>query len=193
ARSPPAGRDRAGPDRPRGGRARHVVAQCLPLARRTPGRGGAPPRPARRRRGGRGRRALRQGRAAAHARGAGRRAPRPRRVRRGGGRRNLPAGRASRRPAGAPLGRAGRRDATDRQPSTDRRGEPIAMKRTLLKSKIHRATVTDANLHYQGSVTVDPLLMAAADLVPWERVEIYNCTNGERFATYAIPGTPGQG
>ena len=67
------------------------------------------------------------------------------------------------------------------------------MKRTLLKSKIHRATVTDANLHYQGSVTVDPLLMEAADLVPWERVEIYNCTNGERFATYAIPGTPGQG
>ena len=67
------------------------------------------------------------------------------------------------------------------------------MKRTLLKSKIHRATVTDANLHYQGSVTVDPLLMEAADLVPWERVEIYNCTNGERFATYAIPGTPGKG
>jgi aspartate 1-decarboxylase len=67
------------------------------------------------------------------------------------------------------------------------------MKRTLLKSKIHRATVTDANLHYQGSVTIDPLLMEAADLVPYERVEIYNCTNGERFATYAIPGTRGQG
>ena len=67
------------------------------------------------------------------------------------------------------------------------------MKRTLLKSKIHRATVTDANLHYQGSVTVDPLLMEATDLVPWERVEIYNCTNGERFATYAIPGTRGKG
>jgi len=67
------------------------------------------------------------------------------------------------------------------------------MKRTLLKSKIHRATVTDANLHYQGSVTIDPRLMEAADLVSWERVEIYNCTNGERFATYAIPGTPGEG
>jgi aspartate 1-decarboxylase len=67
------------------------------------------------------------------------------------------------------------------------------MKRTLLKSKIHRATVTDANLLYQGSVTIDPRLMAAADLVPWERVEIYNCANGERFATYAIPGTPGKG
>ena len=67
------------------------------------------------------------------------------------------------------------------------------MKRTLLKSKIHRATVTDANLHYQGSVTIDPLLMEAADLVHFERVEIYNCTNGERFATYAIPGTRGHG
>jgi len=67
------------------------------------------------------------------------------------------------------------------------------MKRTLLKSKIHRATVTDANLLYQGSVTIDPLLMEAADLLPWERVEIYNCTNGERFATYAIPGRLGEG
>jgi aspartate 1-decarboxylase len=67
------------------------------------------------------------------------------------------------------------------------------MQRTLLKSKIHRATVTDANLDYQGSVTIDPLLMEAADLLPFERVEIYNVTNGERFATYAIPGTPGAG
>ena len=67
------------------------------------------------------------------------------------------------------------------------------MQRTLLKSKIHRATVTDADLHYQGSVKVDPLLMAAADLLPHERVEIYNVTNGERFATYVIPGTPGSG
>jgi aspartate 1-decarboxylase len=67
------------------------------------------------------------------------------------------------------------------------------MKRTLLKSKIHRATVTDANLLYQGSITIDPLLMEAADFVKFERVEIYNCTNGERLATYAIPGTPGRG
>jgi aspartate 1-decarboxylase len=67
------------------------------------------------------------------------------------------------------------------------------MKRTLLKSKIHRATVTDANLLYQGSVSIDPILLEAADIVPHERVEIYNCTNGERFATYAIPGTPGKG
>lgn len=67
------------------------------------------------------------------------------------------------------------------------------MKRTLLKSKIHRATVTDANLAYIGSVTIDPVLMEAADLLEFERVEIYNCDNGERFATYAIPGTPGKG
>jgi aspartate 1-decarboxylase len=67
------------------------------------------------------------------------------------------------------------------------------MQRTLLKSKIHRATVTDANLHYQGSVTVDAILMQAANLLPWERVEIYNVTNGERLATYAMPGRPGGG
>lgn len=67
------------------------------------------------------------------------------------------------------------------------------MKRTLLKSKIHRATVTDGNLLYQGSVSIDPILMEAADIVQHERVEIYNCTNGERFATYAIPGNPGKG
>jgi aspartate 1-decarboxylase len=67
------------------------------------------------------------------------------------------------------------------------------MQRTLLKSKIHRATVTDADLHYQGSVRIDPLLMAAADLLPHERVEIYDVTNGERFATYAIPGRAGDG
>jgi len=67
------------------------------------------------------------------------------------------------------------------------------MERTLLKSKIHRATVTEANLDYQGSVTIDPLLMEAADLLHFERVEIYNVTNGERLATYAIPGRRGEG
>ena len=67
------------------------------------------------------------------------------------------------------------------------------MQRTLLKSKIHRATVTEADLHYQGSVSLDPLLMAAADVLPHERVEIYNITNGERFATYAIEGRRGSG
>lgn len=67
------------------------------------------------------------------------------------------------------------------------------MRRTMFKSKIHRATVTGADLDYPGSVTVDPVLMQAADLLDHERVEIYNITNGERFATYAIPGTPGAG
>jgi aspartate 1-decarboxylase len=67
------------------------------------------------------------------------------------------------------------------------------MQRTMLKSKIHRATVTDANLHYQGSIAIDPTLLEAADILPNERVEIYNITNGERFATYAIPGVPGAG
>jgi aspartate 1-decarboxylase len=67
------------------------------------------------------------------------------------------------------------------------------MQRTMLKSKIHRATVTEANLDYQGSVTLDPALMEAADLLHFERVEIYDVTNGERFATYAIPGRPGSG
>lgn len=67
------------------------------------------------------------------------------------------------------------------------------MRRTLFKSKIHRATVTGADLAYEGSVTVDPELMRAADMLEHERVEIYNVTNGERLATYVIPGTPGQG
>lgn len=67
------------------------------------------------------------------------------------------------------------------------------MRRTLLKSKIHRATVTQADLHYHGSVTIDAELMQAADIVPHERVEIYNITNGERLATYAIEGPAGSG
>jgi aspartate 1-decarboxylase len=67
------------------------------------------------------------------------------------------------------------------------------MHRTMLKSKIHRATVTAADLHYQGSVTIDADLMEAADLLQFERVEIYNVTNGERFATYAIQGRRSSG
>jgi aspartate 1-decarboxylase len=67
------------------------------------------------------------------------------------------------------------------------------MRRTLLKSKIHRATVTGADLNYQGSVSIDPYLLTAADILVFERVEIYNITNGERFATYAIPGREGEG
>lgn len=61
----------------------------------------------------------------------------------------------------------------------------------FLKCKIHRATVTDANLHYKGSITIDRALMEAAGLRVFERVEVYNITNGERFATYVIEGGPG--
>lgn len=67
------------------------------------------------------------------------------------------------------------------------------MKRTLLKSKIHRATVTEADLEYDGSVTIDRDLMEAADLVEHERVEIYDVTNGSRLTTYAISGPAGSG
>ncbi|MGE0527296.1 MAG: aspartate 1-decarboxylase [Bdellovibrionales bacterium] len=66
------------------------------------------------------------------------------------------------------------------------------MRITMLKSKIHRATVTDANLNYEGSVSIDPKLCEAARLLPFERVEIYNCNNGERLATYVIHGKPGE-
>ncbi len=66
------------------------------------------------------------------------------------------------------------------------------MQYQLLKSKLHRATVTDADLNYEGSVSIDPKLCAAADLLPFERVDIYNCNNGERFSTYVIHGGPGE-
>ncbi len=62
------------------------------------------------------------------------------------------------------------------------------MFRTMLKSKIHRATVTQADLHYVGSVTVDPVLMEAADLLPGEQVAIVDVTNGARLETYVIEG-----
>ncbi len=67
------------------------------------------------------------------------------------------------------------------------------MQLTMLKSKVHRLTVTDACLHYEGSFTLDEALMEAADLLPYERIEIYNINNGGRFATYVIPGPRGGG
>jgi len=67
------------------------------------------------------------------------------------------------------------------------------LNRTLLKSKIHRATVTEAALHYEGSVTVDSELLELADIVDHEQVQIYNITRGTRLTTYAIPGSPGGG
>jgi aspartate 1-decarboxylase len=62
------------------------------------------------------------------------------------------------------------------------------MKRTLFKSKIHHATVTQADLHYEGSLTLDSDLMRAADLLPYEKVAIVNVNNGERIETYLIEG-----
>ncbi len=62
---------------------------------------------------------------------------------------------------------------------------------TFLKAKIHRATVTDANLHYQGSITLGRELLEVSGIRPFEMVDIYNVTNGERFTTYAIEGERG--
>src|SRR6185503_16188389 len=67
------------------------------------------------------------------------------------------------------------------------------MDRTLLKSKIHRATVTGADLSYEGSVTLDPDLLEAADIREFEQVQIYDVSNGARLTTYAIAGEPGAG
>lgn len=67
------------------------------------------------------------------------------------------------------------------------------MKRIMLKSKIHRATITDADLNYEGSITIDEELMEKADILPYEQVQVYNINNGNRFETYAIKGEPGSG
>ena len=66
------------------------------------------------------------------------------------------------------------------------------MRRRMMKSKIHRATVTDANLNYVGSISLDPDLMRQADIREWEQVAVLDIDNGARFETYAIPGEPGQ-
>jgi aspartate 1-decarboxylase len=65
--------------------------------------------------------------------------------------------------------------------------------RTVLKSKIHRATVTQADLHYEGSITLDPMLLEAADILPFEQVHVLDVDNGARLATYAIEGERGSG
>jgi aspartate 1-decarboxylase len=67
------------------------------------------------------------------------------------------------------------------------------MRRRLMKSKIHRATITSADLHYEGSLTLDTELMAAADLVEYEEIQVVNVNNGSRFTTYVIPGAAGSG
>ncbi len=65
--------------------------------------------------------------------------------------------------------------------------------RTMLKSKIHRARVTDGNIAYEGSITIDKKLMEAADILPYEQVHILNINNGARFHTYAIEGKEDSG
>ncbi|MFJ2543769.1 aspartate 1-decarboxylase [Microbacterium sp. NPDC087589] len=67
------------------------------------------------------------------------------------------------------------------------------MRRTMLKSKIHRATVTGSDLHYVGSITVDPDLLEAADILPHEQVHIVDVDNGARFETYTLVGERGSG
>jgi aspartate 1-decarboxylase len=67
------------------------------------------------------------------------------------------------------------------------------MRRTMCKSKIHRATVTDANLAYEGSITLDQALMEAADMLEYEHVHVVNINNGARFETYVITGARGSG
>lgn len=65
--------------------------------------------------------------------------------------------------------------------------------RTMLKSKIHRATVTEANVDYEGSITVDPVLLEAANILPFEQVHVLDIGNGARLQTYAIEGMRGSG
>lgn len=65
--------------------------------------------------------------------------------------------------------------------------------RTMLKSKIHRAHVTETNIHYEGSITIDKTLMDEADILPYEQVQIVNINNGARFETYVIEGHPNSG
>lgn len=66
------------------------------------------------------------------------------------------------------------------------------MTRTMMNGKIHRATVTGANLDYVGSISLDPVLMRAADILPHEQVHVLDITNGNRLETYAIEGAPGE-
>lgn len=67
------------------------------------------------------------------------------------------------------------------------------MRRVMLKSKIHRARVTEADLNYEGSITVDRNLLEVADIYPYEQVSVWNVTNGNRFETYAMEAPPGSG
>src|SRR4051812_37113756 len=67
------------------------------------------------------------------------------------------------------------------------------MRRTMLKSKLHRATVTETQLDYEGSLTIDPDLLKAADILPHEQIHVWDVTGGARIVTYALPGERGSG
>ncbi len=67
------------------------------------------------------------------------------------------------------------------------------MLRFVLKSKVHRARITGSELHYEGSLSLDEELMSAANLVPFEKIDVYNVSNGARFSTYVIPAPRGSG
>ncbi len=67
------------------------------------------------------------------------------------------------------------------------------MNRQMLKAKLHKATITEANLNYEGSLTIDRDLLDSVGIIPFERVKVYNINNGERFDTYAIEGEAGSG
>lgn len=67
------------------------------------------------------------------------------------------------------------------------------MERILFKSKIHRASITEANLEYEGSITIDQNLMEAANMLPYEKVDVVNINSGDRFSTYVLKGKPGSG
>ncbi len=67
------------------------------------------------------------------------------------------------------------------------------MERQMLRAKLHRATITEADLNYEGSLTIDKDLLDAVGIIPFERVKVYNINNGERFDTYAIEGEAGSG
>src|SRR5439155_1426508 len=85
----------------------------------------------------------------------------------------------------------GRRASTGRAPGISWRTGP--MMRKMLRAKIHRATVTQANVDYEGSITIDRRLMEATDLLPHEAVSVWDVTNGNRFETYAVEGRPDSG
>ncbi len=67
------------------------------------------------------------------------------------------------------------------------------MQRIMMKGKIHRATITDTNVDYEGSITIDSLLLESANILPYEQVHVVDINNGSRFETYAIKGEPGSG